>query len=285
MPADSGKVRYFPPRDRVMHNGVTRTLAILGCGSAGQATEFGQRKRNKTKVTPEIELLEGEVHAWIEPLTWTAALLAEARATLSKEENERADRFVQDIHRNRYLISHLKLRKILAKYLTSKPRELQFEVTEFGKPFLAASDNPAQINFNLSHSNERMLLGVVRDANIGVDIEEIRPEAATLDIAARFFTARENQELRSLSGREQVEAFFNCWTRKEAYLKAIGFGLSIDPKDCEVSLLPTASPKLFKTLYPGHDEEGRWSLFRLSHLGYSCAVAIDKPSYLSQKSG
>ena len=231
-------------------------------------------------MTPEIQLPEGEVHAWIEPLSWTDALLAEARATLSSHENERSDRFIHEIHRNRYLVSHLKLRRILAQYLAVSPSELQFKTSEFGKPVISASEN-AGINFNLSHSNERMLLGVVRNVAIGVDIEEIRAESATLDIAARFFTERENEQLRDLSGPEQVEAFFNCWTRKEAYLKAIGFGLSIDPKECEVSLLPASLPELVKTAEPS---DRQWSLFRLSEPGYIAAIAVDQPCTIKQKS-
>jgi len=235
-------------------------------------------------VTPEIQLPEGEVHAWIEPLTWTDALLTEARATLSWEENQRADRFLQDPHRNRYLISHLKLRRILAQYLGVSARELQFKTSEFGKPFLPLSQNPTGINFNLSHSNERMLLGVVRDAAIGVDIEEIRAESATLDIAARFFTERENQQLQSLSGREQVEAFFKCWTRKEAYLKALGRGFSIDPKECVVSLLPGEPPILLKTSsMPSNKND--WSLISLTFEDRIAAIAVDQPCTLKRKSG
>ena len=265
-----------------MHKGVRRSLPNLIARAVTEQQNPGRIDGARWKVRPEIELPEGEVHAWMERLTWTDALLAEARATISKEENERADRFVHEVHRNRYLISHFKLRKILAKYVTTAARELQFEFSEFGKPFLTTGNNPAGINFNLSHSGERMLLGVVRKANIGVDIEEIRPESATLEVAARFFTERENEELRSLSGREQMEAFFNCWTRKEAYLKAIGFGLSIDPKDCEVSLLPTALPDLLKLAELPRDK-GLWSLFHLSEHGYIGAIAVDCPCSVKQK--
>jgi 4'-phosphopantetheinyl transferase len=233
-------------------------------------------------VTPEIDLPDREVHAWIEPLTWTDALLSEARETLSPAENERADRFLHEVHRNRYLISHLKLRKILGRYLARSPHELQFDVAEFGKPFLAPSCNGARINFNLSHSNERMLLGLIRGANIGVDIEEIRPESATLDLASRFFAERENQELRQLKGPEQVEAFFNCWTRKEAYLKAIGVGLSIDPRDCEVSLVPSAAPKLLKVAEATKGQD-QWSLFHISEPGYVGAIAVDHPCTMKRK--
>jgi len=236
-------------------------------------------------VTPEIQLPEGEVHAWIEPLNWTDGLLAEAREILSPEENQRADGFLQDLHRNRYLISHLKLRRILARYLGTLPRELQFKTGEFGKPFLPLAQNPAGINFNLSHSNERMLLGVVRNATIGVDIEEIRTEFARLDIAARFFTQQENKDLRSLAGDEQTGAFFNCWTRKEAYLKAVGCGLSSSPTDCEVTLKPTDKPKIKRHL-PTEKKDSTWSLIHFSDANYISAIAVDLPTLtLKQKSG
>jgi 4'-phosphopantetheinyl transferase len=236
-----------------------------------------------TEVTPEIQLPEGEVHAWVEPLTWTDALLAEAREALSFDENQRADRFLQDLHRNRYLISHLKLRRILAQYLGTLPRELQFETSQFGKPIFPVSENPG-INFNLSHSNDRMILGVVRKAAIGVDIEEIRPEVARLDVAARFFTQQENEDLRSLVGDEQIRAFFTCWTRKEAYLKAVGLGLCAHPTDCEVTLKPGDKPAITRQL--PSEEVQTWSVFHYAHANYVSAIAVNLSTLtLKQKSG
>ncbi|HVK59466.1 MAG TPA: 4'-phosphopantetheinyl transferase superfamily protein [Candidatus Kapabacteria bacterium] len=234
-------------------------------------------------MSERIDLAPDEVHVWIEILESNGPLLAEAHSILSREENDRADRFVQKIHQDRFHICHLKKRQILSRYVGISPRELQFTVNEFGKPSLDSNKHSTLIGFNLSHSAERMLLGIVPKGRIGVDIEEIRPESAQMDVAERFFTERENIDLRSLAGFARVEGFFNCWTRKEAYLKGLGYGLSIDPKDCEVTLLP-GEPPLIRALAPKAPGES-WNLHSLRHGGYLCAIAIDRSLLLKQKSG
>jgi 4'-phosphopantetheinyl transferase len=234
-------------------------------------------------MSERIDLAPDEVHIWIESLESSGPLLAEAQAILSRDENERADRFVQKIHQDRFRICHLIKRQILSRYVGISPRELRFTINEFGKPSLESNKHPTLIEFNLSHSAERMLLGIVPKGRIGVDIEEIRPESAQMDVAERFFTGRENIELRSLAGSARAEGFFNCWTRKEAYLKGLGYGLSIDPKDCEVTLLP-GEPPLVRALAPNAQGES-WTLHSLRIGAYLCAIAIDRSLVLKQKSG
>ena len=221
---------------------------------------------------------------WLESLAGDAAQLRQAGEVLSEEELDRAQRFVREVDRERYLIGHLKMREILAAYSGGGARELKFAVGEFGKPELAKGLNSRKIAFNISHSGERVLVGIVREARIGVDIEEFRPESATLEVAARFFTAKENRDLRTLSGAEQVEGFFRCWTRKEAYLKALGCGLSVSPTDCEVTLLPDAEPKLVRRA-PG-DHATEWHVFHQQQGNYIFAIAVDRGGLsLKQKSG
>lgn len=241
---------------------------------------------DRLEVTPtEIILPKHEVHVWTETLTREPHLVAAAKKLLAPEETSRAERFLREVDHDRYVVAHALMRKILANYLGASPAEIAFHTDPFGKPHLAHSQNPAGLNFNLSHSGNRMLLGIALKARIGVDIEEIRPESATMDVAARFFTPRENQDLKCLSGQDQIRGFFNCWTRKEAYLKAIGCGLSADPKNCEVTVKPVDKPEIRLHL-PSDKDQGAWSLFHLSDEPYISAVATDLPAAtLKQKSG
>ena len=231
-----------------------------------------------------IDLPENEVHVWLESLAPNAAQLRRAAEVLSEEELDRARRFVRNVDQDRYLLGHLKMREILADYVGVGARELRFATGEFGKPELVKEQNPKKISFNISHSGERLLLGIVREARIGVDIEEIRPESATLDVAERFFTANENRDLRTLRGSEQVEGFFRCWTRKEAYLKALGCGLSVSPTDCEVTLLTDEELKLVRRA--PFDNSTQWQIFHRQDGNYIEAIAIDRVGpLLKQKSG
>jgi 4'-phosphopantetheinyl transferase len=223
---------------------------------------------------PTITLPAGEAHLWIHDLTSTPATIAEKKSLLSQEEIARANRFLHPRDHDRYIISHARTREILAQYLAVPPEAVSYEFEKFGKPRLPARINPANLQFNLSHSGSWMALAVVLNARIGVDIEVLQPESASLDVAARFFTPRENQELRSLSGQAQVQAFFNCWTRKEAYLKAIGFGLTASPENCEVSLLPGDPPAIRRTL-PSENPNVPWCLFHFNSANCVIAVAIN----------
>jgi 4'-phosphopantetheinyl transferase len=232
---------------------------------------------------PEIQIPDREVHIWLEQLPLTLESVAEAKKLLSNTEITRADRFHHRRDHDRYVAAHARLRQILSKYTGIAVPSLEFELSEFGKPSLPPAANEHRLNFNLSHSGDWFLLGVVRNARIGVDIEEIRPGSATLDVAERFFTKRENAELQSLPADQRDIAFFNCWTRKEAYLKAIGCGLSVSPCDCDVTLIPTESPELRQRITIDMTD---WSIVDLSSRGYAAAVAIDaKPVKVQRKSG
>ena len=232
-----------------------------------------------------IQLSPGEVHLWIQHLEIHQAAVQQHQLLLSAEELARSKRFIHQKDHDSYVLSHGTARRILARYLQVSPDEIAFEYEQFGKPRLVRSLNPQSLDFNLSHSGNWFALALVLNARIGVDIEAIRPESASLDVAARFFTPWENEELESLSGHDQVLAFFNCWTRKEAYLKAIGCGLSVSPLDCEVTLKPGDEPKIRRCV-PSDSPEGRWSILNSSSSDFIAAVAVElnKPS-LKIKSG
>lgn len=199
---------------------------------------------------------------------WTVSLaghVANESATevLSNEELSRAGRFVRESDRARYIASHRALRRILARYSGDRPEQLWFERNVFGKPRLG---NCAAIEFNMSHSGEIALIAVRTGGRVGVDVEEIRNHSANIEVAERYFAASELQRLKSLDANEQVAAFFRCWTRKEAYLKAMGCGISDeDLAMVEVTLLPDEPPAIVRGKMNG-DAAELWTVFHVEPL-------------------
>jgi 4'-phosphopantetheinyl transferase len=214
-----------------------------------------------------------EVHVW--RIALQKALAPRLRSILSPDECARADRFHFPRDRNRFIVARGSLRTILGLYLKQNPDQLSFSYSRFGKPALVDDKEPHELSFNLSHANELALLAVTRERAIGVDIEFIRPEFASAEIAERFFSAHEVAELRSLPRETQREAFFNCWTRKEAYIKAIGEGLSMPLNQFHVSLVPGSAAALLGNLRDAV-EVSRWSLQELDPgPEYVAAVAVE----------
>ncbi|MDA0746277.1 MAG: 4'-phosphopantetheinyl transferase superfamily protein [bacterium] len=184
---------------------------------------------------PEIPVLQdGTVHVWRFPLALSEEDVAGLRARLSKDEITRADRFVFPEHRRRFTVARGVLRTVLARYLAVDPAEMCFEYGSHGKPFLAGHD----LHFNLSHSGGLGLLALVRGQRIGADVEQIREKVRHEQIANRFFSSGEVEALGRLPQPQRVVAFFTCWTRKEAYIKAIGEGLSCPLDRFDVSVVP-----------------------------------------------
>ncbi len=185
-------------------------------------------------------LLSGEIHVW------RSLLIADSLAVwfyadlLSDDEQERAQRFRDSIHRQRFILARGLLRTLLGRYLETDPAQIVFAYSSYGKPRLAvpAADG---LQFNLSHSHELALVAVGRDRPIGVDVEHCRPVANLDSLAARFLTGREYRAIAPLPPDAKHAAFFCGWTRKEAVLKAIGRGLA-DLSRVEVTMLPTEAP-------------------------------------------
>ena len=226
-----------------------------------------------------LQLRSYEVHLWLaRPLDCRAALLQNLEA-LSADEAERAQRFhfLQD--RNRYIARRGILRQILSYYQNCPPSEVDFTYQAWGKPQLAHSTSLAgDLRFNLSHSGDAALYAITSGRDIGVDIELIRPEVEWADIASSFFAWGEIAELRRLSSHSRTRGFFNCWTRKEAYLKARGDGLSIALDTFEVSLAPGDAPALLRA--SDVSELKRWSVWDVLLTGdlVGAFVVEGKPS-------
>jgi 4'-phosphopantetheinyl transferase len=218
-------------------------------------------------------LMTDAVHVWRIALEVGNPLLTRLREILTDDERRRAARFHFEKDRHHFTAARGTMRILLAGYLARPPEEVRFAYSNYGKPRLADESN---LRFNLTHSHGLALLAVTRGREIGVDVERLREmERDGEQLAERFFSPREAAVLRSLPTRLRREAFFHCWTRKEAYIKAHGMGLSLPLDQFEVSLHPDEPAALLATQ---HDppEVQRWSLRSLfPGEGYVATVAVE----------
>ena len=199
------------------------------------------------------QLQPGELHVWAVPLTGDPEQLG---AHLSKAENQRLSRFHFADHRRRYQIGHGALRSILAGYLGCGPADVEFASGPRGKPYLAGPGP----HFNLSHSGKLALIGVA-NFELGLDLEKVRRLDSLTEIARKHFSASEFAALDALQGDARELAFYRCWTRKEAYIKAVGEGLSMPLDIFDVSL--DEQPR-FLAIRDGKEDAARWSLMDVS---------------------
>lgn len=200
------------------------------------------------------------IDIWCWDLDRSPTELSALRPLLSEDENVRAARFVFDRDRHRFIVGRAVLRRILGRYLAKDPAGLQFSYNGFGKPWLTG-DRAWSLHFNLSHAGGVAALAVSHLHEIGIDIEERKPLKE--DIARRFFSTAEYSELRELSGRNYVEAFYRCWTRKEAFVKAYGEGLSLDLASFDVTLLKGEAPRLLR-LAGDAEAPSQWRMANVS---------------------
>jgi 4'-phosphopantetheinyl transferase len=225
-------------------------------------------------------LTTDDVHVWRIALEVGDPLLSRLRDILSDDEQRRADRFYFEKDRRHFTAARGALRILLAGYLSGRPEVVRFAYNNYGKPRLAETDNQSDLRFNLTHSHGLALLAVTRGREIGVDVERVRDiERDGEALAERFFSPRETAVLHSLPPQLRREAFFHCWTRKEAYIKAQGKGLSLPLDQFDVSLHPDEPAVLLATQH-NPQEAQRWSLQSLlPDEGYVGALAIEGHSW------
>ncbi len=201
-------------------------------------------------------------------------------AILAPEEQERAQRFHFMPDRRRSVYGRGLLRWLLGSYLELDPIRLQFAYSSQGKPELTSALveklAKGQLHFNLSHSGTQLVLAFAWERRVGADVEQVRSDIELEQIAERFFSPAEQGALRSLKSPDRIPAFFRCWTRKEAYVKATGKGLTLPLDQFDVSLLPGQPAALLATR-PDAEEASRWALHGVD-VGpeYAAAVAVER---------
>lgn len=216
----------------------------------------------------------GVVHLWRTGLDLDDREARARRLLLNEVECARADRFFRPVHGVRFTAGRSFLRALLAAYLNCSPRAVQFDYGPQGKPAVAGG---AGLQFNLSHSGAEALCAVTTGDTVGVDIEACRPSRDLVPIARRFFSAEEQAAFLALGESAQIEAFYRCWTSKEALLKAWGTGLTTPLDRFTVSLNPER-PRLLHMDVPGiHHRE--WYLYGVPVPdGFCATVAVPVPA-------
>ena len=227
--------------------------------------------------TPPARLLLGkdEAHVWRVVLDQTTPVTQAFLRILSPDELERAARYHFQKDRDHFVVARGGLRTILSRYLNVEPARLLFCYDAYGKPSLSEPSGRPPLRFNVSHAHGLALYGFTLDRRIGIDIEHIREDFASEQIAERFFSQREVAMLRALPVEMKTEGFFNCWTRKEAYIKAIGHGLSMPLDRFVVSLAP-GEPAALLSVADNPQEAFRWSIKELTpDPGFVAAVVVE----------
>lgn len=220
-------------------------------------------------------LSSNDVHVWRATLDCSVECMQNLAQTLSADERTRAERFYFERDRKRFIVGRGVLRTILSRYSGIAAKQLQFCYGPRGKPDLAETSGVSKLQFNLSHSQELVLYAVTRDRLIGIDIEYMRPMESAGQIVKSFFSVRESAVWHSLPVHQQQTAFFNCWTRKEAFVKAVGDGLALPLDRFDVSLVPGEPARLLEVQGDRYASD-RWSLQELTPApGYAAAVAVE----------
>jgi 4'-phosphopantetheinyl transferase len=204
------------------------------------------------------------------------SLLRKYQDQMSPPERQQADRFLFAKDRHRYLVTRGLVRTVLSRYVSIEPHELLFTTNSYGRPALAnAASDARSLTFNVTHTDGLIILAVAHGGEVGVDAENIRTRAVSIDIADRYFAPEEVRDLRALPDSRRVQRFFEYWTLKESYIKARGMGLSIPlhqfvfrlpaEQGIEISIDPRQGDS------PHHSSFWQFSLERDQYIGALCA--------------
>lgn len=217
----------------------------------------------------------GEVHIWRAFLDLPPHRVDKLARTLSPDEIRRAEHLFFAVDRLRFTVARGVLRAILGSYLDTPASDITFCYGPHGKPALPPEFDEGRLHFNVAHSFGLALYAVARDREVGVDVEWMRPHLANTGVAERFFAPAEVETLEALPEDGRGEAFYRCWTRKEAYIKARGEGLSLPLDQFDVSLAVDERPVRLRTHQDPFEAE-RWRLWALQPAqGYAAAVAVE----------
>ena len=230
-----------------------------------------------------VRLEPGQLHIWAAALNEFVSQAPILGSLLSPAEQARAEKFKLLEHRNHYLVRRGLLRLILSRYLQQHPSAIHFQHGPKGKPELRRKENSLPLFFNTSHSAEITVCAVTSACPIGVDVERTRQIPEIEGIARRFFLPRETQTLMALSPEARLQAFYVCWVRKEAFLKATGEGISAGLARVEVTVAPHEKPMVVSIAGEQRVHE-QWQLHPFSPApGYvGCVAYRNAPLVLSQ---
>ncbi|MDZ4689387.1 MAG: 4'-phosphopantetheinyl transferase superfamily protein [Planctomycetaceae bacterium] len=191
------------------------------------------------------------------PLPTDGAIVPATVGELSPDEVVRAERYLVEPPRRQFVTTRRALRRLCGAILSLDPREVLIEFTQFGKPAIAAAQNPHGLAFNVSHSGAWAAIAIGWQRRIGVDLEAVKPQLNWRGLAGRFFAEGEQQQLAELPEPLQPHGFYRVWTGKEAYMKATGLGMSFSLKDFTVAADPRVTPQVLDVV--GQPEEAaRW---------------------------
>ena len=229
---------------------------------------------------PVHSLSKNQVRVWTADLSRFACHLSFFRSLLSPEERARAARFTFERDERRFVLSHGLVRRLLSHYLGLEPAYISFHYSMHGKPAVQSNaDKSADVRFSISHSADCLVCAVSLGREVGVDVEVVRSDLDHLQLAQRFFSTREYEDIAGCPDDRQKERFFQYWTCKEAYLKARGIGLSSGLAQIEVLLDRTGrTVSLLTEPMPIHDLRWKVQSFHVS-AGIAAAVAAAGESW------
>jgi 4'-phosphopantetheinyl transferase len=241
---------------------------LPGIGANGQ--HFIERSLRES-----IAIDNEEVHVWQAILQSPSSVILDLWRTLAPDEKQRALKFHFQRECDRFIVSRGLLRAILSCYLGQAPDQIRFSYNEFGKPALRSVVDNEALEFNLSHADNLALFAISRSRKVGIDVERMRADLANLTVAKHFFSAQEQDDLVTLPPEDWERGFFTCWTRKEAFVKAQGQGLSLPLDQFDVSLLPEETAALLKVRNTDTDA-ANWSLREIPvGSDYVAALAVE----------
>jgi len=230
---------------------------------------------NQWLFPPQVcALPSGSLQIWRTRLDLCSDSLSAYSELLSHDERSRAKRFVLTRDHDRFVVSRGTLRLLLGRYLQIPPDSARIEEGPQGKPFVVGNRLSFDLKFSLSHSHGLAVFAFTKDKEVGIDLEKIRLDFASREIAQRYFSSQEVSELDALTPQLYAAGFFQCWTRKEAYVKARGQGLQIPLDSFSVSLAPERPPELLAS------DSDDWSIYSFEPFaGYAAAVVAEKDNW------
>lgn len=225
------------------------------------------------RVTQHPTLAPNEVHIWYADLNLPEPNWKHLEQTLSEDEQIRAGKYAFPHLRRRFVVARGILRTLLGAYLETPPQALQLSYGAFGKPVLEGDSHTSTCHFNLSHTEEVALFAFSFDTEVGIDVELMEEGVDILHLARQYFSTREYSDLLALPIPQRLAGFYTCWTRKEAYLKALGTGLSTDLASFDVEVSPLKSAQLLQ-VEDARCEAQKWRLYDIpSQRGYCTSLA------------